>query len=323
MPNVQQIKTSIRGYNLLPGQPQLLAAIGKVLKLDDFWAHSFSLILRLRVNRGWPLTDLRDGLPRMAKRKTKRNAGRLEARRGFKIRKDPMVRLAGGGPRPDVPDCMGLTRVCGQPFLFAIARDAHTIFASWNIDWPSLFEKVLPVDRQVHLRLYGADGLQEKSVAVEPMAMMHYLTTSGLHTSYRLEVGYYQPADAWHSAATSQEIVMPPSAIGKAADVDLATIPFHVAFQQLVNLFESDSKISLAVAISRFEKDMLRSEQSNPLTAADKELLRDLGISLPQIAAAWRRFDETDAEKLVKLTREQPALEATSRSREFGESSWS
>ena len=68
---------------------------------------------------------------------------------------------------------------------------------------------------------------------------------------------------------------------------------------------------------------MLRSEQSNPLTAADKELLRDLGISLPQIAAAWRRFDETDAEKLVKLTREQPALEATSRSREFGESSWS
>ena len=234
-----------------------------------------------------------------------------------------MVRLAEGGPRPDVHDCLGLMRVCGQPFLFAIARDARTIFASWNIDWPSLFEKVLPVDRQVHLRLYGADGLQEKSVAVEPMAMMHYLTTSALHTSYRLEIGYYQPADAWHSAATSQEIVMPPSAIGKTADIDLATVPFHVAFQQLVNLFESDSKIPLAVAISQFENDVLSNEQSNPLTAADKELLRELGISRPQIAAAWRRFDETDAEKLVKLTREQPALEATSRSREFGESSWS
>jgi hypothetical protein len=259
----------------------------------------------------------------MAKRKTKRNAGRLEVRRGFKIRKDPMVRLAEDGPLPDVHDCMGLTRAHGQPVLFAVARDARTIFASWNIDWPSLFEKVLPVDRQVHLRLYGADGLQEKSVAVEPMAMMHYLTTSGLHTSYRLEIGYYQPADAWHSAATSQEIVMPPSAIGKTADVDLATIPFHVAFQQLVNLFESDSKIPLAVAISRFEKDVLSSEQSNPLTAADKELLRELGISLPQIEAAWRRFDETDAEKLVKLTRGQPALGATSPSREFGEGSWS
>src|SRR6266481_7187640 len=109
MPNVQQIKTSVRGYDFLPGRPQLLAAIGKVLKFDYFWAHSFSLILRLRVNRSWPLTDLRDGLPRMAKRKTKRNAGRLEARRGFKIRQDPMVHLAEDGPLPDARDGLGLT----------------------------------------------------------------------------------------------------------------------------------------------------------------------------------------------------------------------
>src|SRR5258707_14378718 len=134
VPNVQQIKTSVRGYNLLAGRPQLHAAIGKLLKLDDFWAHSFSPILGLRVNRSWSLTDLRDGLPRMAKRKTKRNAGRLEARRGFKICRDPMVRLVQDGLLPDVHDRTGLTRVHGQPFLFAIARDAHTIFATWNID---------------------------------------------------------------------------------------------------------------------------------------------------------------------------------------------
>jgi hypothetical protein len=259
----------------------------------------------------------------MAKRKTKRNAGRFEARRAFKIRKDPMVRLPEEGPKSDVDDCMGLTRVCGEPVLFAVARDARTIFASWNIDWPSLFEKELPMNRQVHLRLYGSDGLQDKSVAVEPMAQMHYLTTSGLHTSYRVEIGYYNPADAWHSAAKSREIVMPPNAIGKTTDVDLATIPFHVAFQNLVTLFESDSKIPLAVAISRFETDVLSSEQSNTRAAADKKLLRKLGTSLPQIATAWRRFEDTDAEKLVKLAEAQAALGATSPSREFGESSWS
>ena len=259
----------------------------------------------------------------MAKRETKRNAGRAEAHRGFKIRKDPMVRLAEDGPLPDVHDRMGLTCVHGQPFLFAIARDPQTIFASWNIDWSSLFEKGLPVDRQVHLRLYGADGLQEKSVAVEPMAMMHRLTTSRLHTSYRVEIGYYQPAEAWHSVATSQEIVMPPSAIGKTADVDLATIPFHVGFQQLLNLFGLDTKTPLAVAISRFEKRVLSSEQAERLTATDKEILRELAISLPQIAAVWRRFDETDAEKLVKFAGAQPASRATSPSREFSESTWS
>ena len=42
MANVQQIKTSVGGYNLPPGRPQLLATIGKFLKLDDFWIHSFS-----------------------------------------------------------------------------------------------------------------------------------------------------------------------------------------------------------------------------------------------------------------------------------------
>src|SRR6266850_6546511 len=98
MPNVQQIKTSIRGYNLLPGRPQLLAAIGKILKLDDFWAHSFSLILRLCVNRSWPLTDLRDGLPRMAKRKTNRNGRKSQVRRDLTICTGPMVRLAEAGP---------------------------------------------------------------------------------------------------------------------------------------------------------------------------------------------------------------------------------
>jgi hypothetical protein len=39
MPDVQQIKTSIRGYNFLPGGPQLLAATKKLLKLDYFCAH--------------------------------------------------------------------------------------------------------------------------------------------------------------------------------------------------------------------------------------------------------------------------------------------
>src|SRR5436309_5165450 len=233
MPNVQQIKTSVRRYNLLPSRPQLFAAIGKLLKLDDFWAHSFSLILRLCVNSSWSLTDLRDGLPRMAKRKTKRNERTSQPRRGFEICKDAMVHLAEDGPLPDPSDRMRLARVHGQPFLFAIARDSRTIFASWNIDWLSVFEKAMPVDRQVHLRVYRADGLEEKSAAVEPMAGIHYVKTSEPHGFYHVEIGYYQPADIWHSVAMSNEVAMPPDGIAGTVDVDLATIPFHVSFQQL------------------------------------------------------------------------------------------
>src|SRR6478672_1138257 len=117
VPNVQQIKTSVCGYNLFPGRPQLLAAVGKLLKLNDFCVHSFSPILRLRVNRSWPLTYSRNGLPRMTKRETKRNAGRSLAHRGFEIRQGPMVDLAEDASLPDVLDRMEPTQVFGQPFL--------------------------------------------------------------------------------------------------------------------------------------------------------------------------------------------------------------
>ena len=114
---------------------------------------------------------------------------------------------------------------------------------------------------------------------------------------------------------------MPPGAIGESVDVDLATIPFHVGFEQLFNLFGSDSKTPLAVAISRFEKRLVSSEQSKRLPSADEAVLREVAMSVPQIAAAWRRFSQTDAKKLMKLTEEQLALGATKSSGEVCESS--
>jgi hypothetical protein len=251
----------------------------------------------------------------MAKRKTKRNAGRLEARRGFKIRKDPMVRLAEGGPRPDVPDCMGLTRVCGQPFLFAIARDAHTIFATWNIDWRSVFGKAMPADRQVHLRVIGGDGVIETRVTVEPMSAMHYLTISGLYDSYRVEIGYFQPFDTWHSVATSDEVEMPPHV--EPADVDLATIPFHLSFQQLANLFGAANDTSVAKVVSEFQKRVLRSDKPGEATLSETQILRKLNLSLPEIAAAARDFRKIDPEKLARRARAMLRFAATSPVRGF------
>jgi len=317
MPNVHQIKTSVRGYDLLPGRPQLLAAIGKVLKFDYFWTHSFSLILRLRVNRSWPLTDLRDGLPRMAKRKTKRNAGRLEARRGFKICRDPMVRLVQDGLLPDVHDRTGLTRVHGQPFLFAIARDAHTIFATWNIDWRSVFGKAMPADRQVHLRVIGDDGVIETRVTVEPMSAMHYLTIPRLYDSYRVEIGYFQPFDTWHPVATSDEVEMPLQGSVEPADVDLATIPFHLSFQQLANLFGAANDTSVAKVVSEFQRRVLNSDKPNEATRSDTQILRNLNLSLPEIAAAERDFKKIDTEKLARRARAMFRFAATSPVRGF------
>ena len=106
----------------------------------------------------------------MTKSNSKRNVRGSQENQGFKICKQPMVCLVPHETPLDAGDHIGLNHAREQPFLFAIARDARTIFASWNVDWRSIFEKTVPADQQVHLRLIGGDGAMERKVAVEPMA---------------------------------------------------------------------------------------------------------------------------------------------------------
>jgi hypothetical protein len=253
----------------------------------------------------------------MAKRKTKRNARRSQAPRGFKICKDPMLHLPENGPLPDTRDRMGLMRMRRHPFLFAIARDARTIFVSWNIDWPSVFEKTMPADRQVHLRVIAGDGVIEKRVAVEPMGAMHYLTISGLHNSYHVEIGYFQPFDTWHSVATSGEVEMPPQGSVELADVDLATIPFHLSFQQLANLFGHTNDTAIARVVSEFQRRGLSSDNPNEATRSEAQILRKLNLPLSDIAAAARDFKKTDTEKLARRAYAMLRFAATSPARGF------
>jgi uncharacterized protein DUF4912 len=251
----------------------------------------------------------------MTKRKTKRNAGRSQARHGFKICENPTVHVAGDGIKPDV-DRFGVTHAHREPFLFAIARDARTIFASWTIDWRSVFEKAIPADRQVHLRVIGGDGIAETTVAVEPMSAMHYVTISGSHNAYRAEIGYFQPFDTWHSVATSGKVEMPSHGSVELANVDLATIPFHISFQQLADLFGTVNGTSLASVISKFQKRVLNGDKPNEVMRSDTQLL-DLNLSLDKIAAAERDFRRIDSAKLARRARAQLRVGATSPVRGF------
>jgi len=251
---------------------------------------------------------------KMAKRTAKRNAGRSKPGGGFKICSQPLIRVAADAPSGDITDAIDLPRGHG-PILFAIARDTHTIFATWHIDWRSVFTKGIPADRQVHLRLIGERGV-EKIVAIEPMSTTHYLTTSGLHDSYRVEIGYFQPADTWNSVAMSGQVRMPPQGSAEIAAADLATIPFHLRFEQLANLFEASNDTRLARVVSEFQKRVLNSPPPNVLSV-ETEILRKLNLSLGEIAAAQHHFRKSDSAKLARRTRALLGFTATSPSRPF------
>ena len=224
--------------------------------------------------------------------------------------------LAGDGLLSDV-DRIGRMPANGEPFLFAIARDTSTIFASWNINWRSVFEKTMPADRQVHLRVIGGNGIMETSVAVEPMSAMHWVTTSGFHNTYRVEIGYFQPYDTWHSVATSGAVEMPSQGTVEVTDVDLATIPFHISFQQLANMFGTAKNTSTARVVSEFQTRVLSRNEPNETTRSDTQILSSLNLSAAEIAAAKRDFMRMDGEKLVRRARTMFQVSATSPMRGF------
>jgi hypothetical protein len=250
----------------------------------------------------------------MAETKRNRNAQALNTRGGFRISRNPVVQISAADERHGVPDGVRLPREYGARILFAIARDPRTIFASWNIDWLAIFEKVAPRNRQVHLRVHRADGLEQKTVSVEPLAAMHYLTTSGTHASYRVEIGYYDPAGVWHSVAMSHEIVTPPDDIAETTDVDLATIPFHIGFQQLLGFFGGSNGTPLANVISGFQKRAVSAEKSQKLSPHEQKILRKLDLSLSDVAAAWSRFEKINGAQLARRTGGLASLSATSSS---------
>src|SRR4029077_19927200 len=110
-----------------------------------------------------------------------------------------------------------------------------------------------PADRQVHLRVHYHDA-QESSIAVEPMSGNHYLNVSRPGGMYRVEIGYYQPEETWESVATSDEVTMPVEGVAESLDVDLATIPFHLSFQRLIDLVRAQNGNALAEIISRLQR---------------------------------------------------------------------
>ncbi len=117
---------------------------------------------------------------------------------------------------------------------------------------------------------------------------------------------------------------IPPDDIAQHADVDLVTIPFHLSFQRLIDLFGATNGAALAETISRFQKRALTEEGRELLTSEEREILRTMDLSLLEIAASrWAFIDQADDETLRKRTAGILSLSSTSPASGFSESSWS
>ena len=224
---------------------------------------------------------------------------------------------------PEFSDAIELPRVYGAPILLAVARDPRTLFVYWNVDWSSIFENTAPVDRQVHLRVHRADGDEEKTEAVEPMTGSCYLTVSEPREKYRVEIGYYQPEKVWNSVATSEPVTMPAENVVENHEVDVATIPFHLSFQRLIDLSRASNPSALSEIISRLQQRAVSDEDRALLREEEWEILREMNVSPSDISEALRAFARRKNSAVLRRHAESLlGMGPTSPANGFSESSW-
>ena len=244
---------------------------------------------------------------------------------GYRISNGPVVRLARSDSKlpPDLADAIELPRVYGAPLLFAIARDPGTLFVYWNVDWSAIFENTAPVDRQVHLRV-SRSGDEELMQAVEPMAGNYYLNVTEPRGSYRVEIGYFQPEGVWHLVATSEQVTMPADRVAGSDDLDVATIPFHLSFQRLIDSFPGSKPDALTEFVSRLQQRAITEEDRALLTDQEWETLRSMNLSAEKLDAAHCAFGpRQNANALRRRAESLLGVGGTSPGNGFSESSWS
>jgi hypothetical protein len=239
---------------------------------------------------------------------------------GFRISDGPVVRRSSsdmGVPSEfdEVP------RVYGPPLLFAIPRDPQTIFAYWNVDWSDIFSRGEPVDRHVYLRIRKSDGTDESEAVVEPMLGSYYAGVAQPGGIYQTELGYYDASGGWSAVANSEPVAMPQDSASESMELDLATVPFHLSFQRLIDLFRSSNGNALSAIMARLQRRAITRPGGDGLTPEEMEILRAMELSVSDLDMARESFEKDD-QTLRKKAEAVLGFGATSPGQAFGDSSW-
>lgn len=174
-----------------------------------------------------------------------------QQRDGYGVGREPVV-----GTRKDadnLAESSALPYAHGQTFLLALARNPKTIFVCWSVDWESVFASGQPADRQVYLRARPESGGPEIVVNAEPLKATATIDVPEAEKRYSVELGFYNPVETWNRIATSDPVDMPPAGAAAASDFEIATIPLHLSFQRMIDIFGNSKSSELTDTIAQLQ----------------------------------------------------------------------
>ena len=213
-------------------------------------------------------------------------AGGGEEEKSFRVSADPVVENGHTSElaTDEIAADDALPTSYASPTLYLMARDPHSLFAYWDVDWTEAFREQKPRDRKVHLRVTRSDGAEETSLEVEPMAGSCYIDVTSGDESYTADLGYYEPAGVWNSVAISIPVATPPDSVEQAEAPDFATVPFHISFQRMIDMFrvskhENESLTDMLAALrERAASDV----GSAAMTEEEREIVRAIDDAVAQ-----------------------------------------
>ena len=236
----------------------------------------------------------------------------------YQISEGPVTSSVRHSGIADAADDMSMPAHQGMPLLLAIARDPRSLFVCWSLDWTSAFATGVPADRRAYVRLRS--NAEDRTVGVEPFVGSCVVETLEPGATYTVELGYYAPADSWNVIVTGNEVMMPLESESVNETIDIATVPFHLTFQRMLNVFRASNGGDLLSALARIQE---RAGAPSKLRGEDREVLRALDLSEEDLRnhAAYREA-LTKSEKIRERGGKLFGFGGASPDQGFGGSSW-
>jgi hypothetical protein len=213
---------------------------------------------------------------------------------GFHISDQPVVPANSIAP-PEGWTSRGLPASYGTDLLYVIARDPKSLFLYWDLNWTRLFAQAGLSARQVHLRVYREDGSIERTQEINPFRGHCCAEVAGAGAGYYCELGCFD-RDEWKSLFRSGTTVTPEAGMSDDLSADFATLPIHLSFQRLIDLFGATQadRTTLARFIAELQENAraLQDTLNGEGNGADTELAALLETAL--------RGDAPTAEQLTQ-----------------------
>lgn len=214
----------------------------------------------------------------------------------FRVSAEPLVENGNGTAEAEDAKSDALPASYGSHALYLMARDPHSLFAYWDLDWTEVFREQKPRDRKVHLRVSRSDGSEETAVEVEPMAGSCYIDVTSGDELYTADLGYYEPAGVWNSVSLSAAVATPPDSVEQAQAPDFATVPFHLSFQRMIDLFRvsKHENQSLTAMLSDLRERAGSETTSSTVTEEEREIVRAIDDAVAQSGGDPSSFETPD-----------------------------